>query len=106
MALSYCPGCLDKQRQIDDLKDELVRGKGLVRRQERTAVIAVLIVRESGRFEKSVFFAWVFFPVEHETVFFGRFRAFFDCRDCRQHCQTGQINDFSNRLIQDISRRR
>jgi hypothetical protein len=25
-------------------------------------VIAVLIVRESGRFEKSVFFAWVFFP--------------------------------------------
>jgi transposase len=37
MALAYCPGCLDKQRQIDELKDELVRVKTRLRYQERTA---------------------------------------------------------------------
>jgi transposase len=37
MALAYCPGCLDKQRQIDELKDELVRVKARLRYQERTA---------------------------------------------------------------------
>jgi transposase len=37
MALSYCPGCLDKQRQIDELKEELVAVKARLRHQERTA---------------------------------------------------------------------
>jgi len=33
----YCRGCLDKQRQIDELKAELVRVKARLRYQERTA---------------------------------------------------------------------
>ena len=37
MTLTYCPACLEKQREIDDLKDEVRRLKDLVRRQERTA---------------------------------------------------------------------
>lgn len=37
MALSYCPGCLEKQRQIDALKEELVAVKARLRYQERTA---------------------------------------------------------------------
>lgn len=35
--LSYCSGCLDKQRQIDELKEEVVRLKAQLRYQERTA---------------------------------------------------------------------
>ena len=37
MALSYCPGCLEKQRQIDALKEELVAVKNRLRYQQRTA---------------------------------------------------------------------
>jgi polysaccharide deacetylase family protein (PEP-CTERM system associated) len=37
MALTYCPGCLDKQRQIDDLKEEVRLLKDRLRHQERTA---------------------------------------------------------------------
>jgi transposase len=35
--MSYCPACLDKQRQIDDLKEENRLLKGRLRYQERTA---------------------------------------------------------------------
>lgn len=37
MTWTFCPACLEKQRQIDDLKDEVRRLKDLLRRQERTA---------------------------------------------------------------------
>ena len=37
MAWTYCPACLQKQRQIDELKDEVRRLKDLLRRQERSA---------------------------------------------------------------------
>jgi transposase len=37
MAWSWCPACLQKQREIDDLKDEVRRLKDLLRHQERSA---------------------------------------------------------------------
>jgi hypothetical protein len=37
MTWSFCRACLEKQRQIDDLKEEIVRLKGKLRHQERTA---------------------------------------------------------------------
>jgi transposase len=37
MTWTWCPACLEKQRQIDDLKDEVRRLKDLLRRQERSA---------------------------------------------------------------------
>jgi transposase len=41
MALTYCPACLDKQRQIDALKDEVRLLKDRLRYQERTAAEGV-----------------------------------------------------------------
>lgn len=35
--VSYCPGCLDKQRQINELQEEIRRLKDRLRYQERTA---------------------------------------------------------------------
>ena len=35
--MTYCPGCLEKQRQIDELKEEIVRLKAQQRYQARTA---------------------------------------------------------------------
>jgi transposase len=35
--LNFCPGCLEKQREIDRLKEEIVRLKARLRYQERTA---------------------------------------------------------------------
>jgi transposase len=37
MTYRYCPQCLEKQREIDDLKEEIVRLKAMLRYQERTA---------------------------------------------------------------------
>jgi transposase len=37
MTWTWCPACLQKQRQIDELKDEVRRLKDLLRRQERSA---------------------------------------------------------------------
>ena len=37
MAWTWCPACLEKQREIDELKDEVRRLKDLLRRQERSA---------------------------------------------------------------------
>ncbi len=37
MGLSYCPGCLDKQRQIDELREQVRLLKDRLRYQERTA---------------------------------------------------------------------
>ena len=37
MTWAFCRGCLNKQRQIDDLKEEIVRLKGKLRHQERSA---------------------------------------------------------------------
>ena len=37
MTWAFCRGCLNKQRQIDDLKEEIVRLKAKLRHQERTA---------------------------------------------------------------------
>ena len=37
LRLNYCPGCLEKQREIDRLREEIVRLKARLRYQERTA---------------------------------------------------------------------
>ena len=37
MKLVYCPGCLEKQRRIDELEDEVRRLKAQLRYQQRTA---------------------------------------------------------------------
>jgi len=37
MKLVYCPGCLEKQRRIDELEEEVRRLKAQLRYQQRTA---------------------------------------------------------------------
>jgi hypothetical protein len=37
MSMFYCQQCLDKQREIDELKEEIVSLKAKLRYQERTA---------------------------------------------------------------------
>jgi transposase len=37
MSLTYCPECLRRQREIDDLREEVASLKGRLRHQERTA---------------------------------------------------------------------